>query len=184
MTIFLAILLGTLFGFVLQRVGAADPDKIIDMLRLTDLHLAKTILAAIGVSSFFLFIGMALGLIDSAHLSVKPAYLGVVVGGLILGVGWSIGGFCPGTAVAAVGTGRKDSLWFIAGGLLGAAIFMISYQSLADTTLFKAWAIGKVTLAQTGEYDALIHLNGTMVALLLAVALIGLAFLLPKALRK
>jgi hypothetical protein len=183
MDIVLAIVLGTAFGFVLQRIGAADPDKIIGMLRLTDLHLMKTILLAIGVSSALLFLGLAVGVLDGGNLSVKTAYPGVLVGGLLLGAGWALGGYCPGTGVVALGSGRKDAIAFIVGGLVGAGLFIVTYEGLAGTGLFDKMFGGKVTLADTGAYDALLGLPGLLVALAIGGIMIAAAFLLPKALR-
>lgn len=184
MDINLAIILGTAFGFVLQRIGAADPDKIIGMLRLTDLHLMKTILTGIGVSSCLLFLGMATGLIDSGHLSVKPMYAGVVAGGMVLGVGWAMAGFCPGTGIVALGSGRKDALFFLLGGLAGAGLLTVLYGPLAKTLLFQPLFGGAVTVVRTGEYAALIHgINGTLPALVLGAVFILAAVVLPKSLR-
>ena len=90
--ILLALLLGGLFGFVLDRIGATNPGYIIKMLNLTDLHLMKTILAGIGVASVLLFGGLVLGLVDVGHMSVKTAYVGVFIGGLLLGTGFAIAG--------------------------------------------------------------------------------------------
>jgi uncharacterized membrane protein YedE/YeeE len=61
------------------------------------LHLIKAISLGIGISSLALFVLLAIGIIDASHLSVKSSYVGVVVGGAILGIGWSIAGFCPGS---------------------------------------------------------------------------------------
>ena len=130
MTIFLAIVIGAAFGFVLDRTGATNPNWIVKMLNLRNLHLAKTILMAIGVGSILMFAGQMTGLVDVGHMSVKTAYVGVFVGGLVMGFGWAFSGYCPGTSVTAAASGRKDALFFIAGGLLGAAAYMVTYASV------------------------------------------------------
>ena len=180
--VILAAVFGLLFGFVLHKTGATNPQRIIDMLRLKDFHLVKVILLAIGISSLSLFALSSLGIIN-AHFSVKTAYVGVLVGGLIFGIGWAVSGFCPGTSVAALGTGRKDAFIFVGGGLLGAFLFMLVYGSIKDTALFDKLFGGKATLANTGidKYTTLIDtVPATYVAGGLAVLFIALAFLLPK----
>ena len=186
--IILAILVGGSFGFILHKIGATNPTKIVGFLRLTDLHLAKVILFAIGFSSLFLFILMSLGLIPVAHISVKASYLGVVVGGAIFGIGFGLGGYCPGTTLAALGAGRKDSIFMILGGLVGAWAYVLTYGWLTNTMpwLFDAIAGGKVSLAQTGNeaYPALIDgMSGTLVAGVVALLFMGGAAMLPNKIR-
>ncbi|RVU31445.1 MULTISPECIES: DUF6691 family protein [Neptunomonas] len=181
MKIILALILGTLFGFVLQRVGATDSRKIWGMLTLRDLHLAKAILFAIGVSSIVLFAGMSIGIIDAGHLSVKSSYNGVIVGGMLLGLGWAIAGYCPGTGVAAMGEGKPDAFVYVLGGLAGAFLYTLSYGAIADSWLFSPIGGGKVTLAATGEYSALIATPSAMlVALVLGGLFAAFAVLAPK----
>ena len=101
-------------------------------------------------------------------------------GGLVLGAGWALSGFCPGTGVVAAGTGRFDALSFIAGGLAGAGLFMLNYESLKGTALFDKLFGGKVTLAETGAFESLIGANGALAAIVIAAALIGIAFLVSR----
>jgi len=181
MNIVLAIVLGLLFGFVLQKIGAANPQRIIDMLRLKDFHLMKAILFGIGFSSLVLFILLNIGAVDSTNLSVKASYTGVIIGGAILGLGWAISGFCPGTGIVAAGAGRKDALFFILGGLLGAFVFTVLYASLKTTFLFADLG-GKATLAATGnvKFAALLpSMPGIAIAGGIGIILIVIAWILP-----
>ncbi len=182
MEIFLAIFLGLLFGFVLQKSGAANPQKIIGMLRLKDLHLMKAIFLGIGLSSLLLFAMMALNIVDSGNLSVKTAYIGVIIGGVMLGLGWAIAGFCPGTGLVAAGAFRKDALFFLLGGLVGAFIFILTYGFLTTTFVFDQIGGGKATLAETGieTYTTLIPaIPALAVAGVLAIVFIIIAWVLP-----
>jgi len=181
MTIFLAIVIGAAFGFVLDRTGATNPNKIVKMLNLTNMHLAKTILMAIGVGSVLMFAGQMTGFVDVGHMSVKTAYVGVFFGGMIMGFGWAFSGFCPGTSVVGAASGRKDALFFIAGGLLGAAAYMISYGAIKGTFLMDEIMGGKVTLGTVpgAKYDGITALQGDLVGIALGVVFIIIAFILP-----
>lgn len=185
MKIFLALLLGGAFGYILQRIGATNPTVLIDMLRLRNMHLMKVILLGIGAASIVVF-GLAALNPEWTHFSVKTAYIGVLIGGLIFGLGFAIAGYCPGTSVAALGEGRKDAIFFVLGGLVSALLFTLVYGWLkANTSLFTAvvdTTKGKVTLADTGvsKFGALIDLSPTLVAGVIGIALIAVAVLLPK----
>lgn len=178
----LPIILGVLFGVALQRVGATNPENILNMLRFHDLHLMKAILFAIGLSSTCLFAGMAIGVIDAAHLSVKSTYAGVLAGGAILGVGFALSGYCPGTGLGAAAEGRRDGIWFVLGGLLGAALYMVCYAGIAESGLLGEWLGGKATLAQTGRYQVLMasQLPGWLVAGSIGIGLMVVACVLPR----
>lgn len=181
MNILLAIFLGIFFGFALQRVGANNPQNIIQMLRLKDLHLMKAIFLGIGVSSTLLFVMMAIGVIDSGHLSIKSSYVGVIIGGALLGLGFAIAGYCPGTSLTAIADGRKDAIFFSVGGLLGALLYTLAYGAISDSWLFDKISGGKVMLASGSEkFDALLPmLPGSLVAISIGIVFMLIAWKLP-----
>lgn len=181
MQIFLALLIGGAFGAVLDRVGASNPNVIGRMLNLTNLRLMKAILLAIGTGSVLMFGGQMLGIVDVGHMSVKASYLGVLLGGVLLGFGWALSGFCPGTGVVAAGAGRRDALAFIAGGLLGAAAYMATYPAAKSMGLLDSIAGGKVTLGTVpgSTFEGLTALPGDLIGIVLGLVFVAIAFILP-----
>ena len=181
-SIVLALVIGAAFGAVLDRVGASNPTTINKMLNLTDLRLAKAILLAIGLGSVLMFSGQMAGVVYVGHMSVKSAYAGVFIGGLLLGAGWAVAGYCPGTGVVAAASGRRDALFFVAGGLLGAAAYMVTYPGWKSSGLLnKIWG-GKVTLGAVpgSGYDGVIGLSGDVVGIIMGAVFIVVAFALPE----
>ena len=182
MEILLAIVIGAAFGAVLDRIGATNPTYIGRMLALTNLNLMKTILLAIGTGSVLMFAGQMIGLVDVGHMSVKAAYVGVFIGGLMLGAGWAASGFCPGTGVCAAASGRKDALFFIAGGLLGAAAYMVTYPAWKASGILDDVMGGKTTLGAVpgSKFDGLTAMSGDIIGILMGLAFIVIAFVLPE----
>ena len=184
MNIVLALVIGAAFGATLDRIGATNPNWIIRMLSLRNLHLMKTILLAIGTGSILMFGGQMLGLVDVMHMSVKSAYIGVFIGGLLLGAGWAASGYCPGTGVCAAASGRRDGLFFIAGGLLGAAAYMVTYDSWKASGLLDGIAGGKVTLGTVpgSKFEGIMALPGDILGIVLGLVFVLVAFVLPDSL--
>ena len=136
---------GILFGFLLQKGRVIRYDKQIGALRLQDMTIVKFMLSAIVVGMIGTYLLVDLGL---AKLSIKPMIVGsIVIGGLLFGVGWGLFGYCPGTSMGAVGEGRLDGIWGIAGMLAGAALFAEAFPFL-KTTVLKWGDFGKITLPQ------------------------------------
>lgn len=147
MDLFIGLVTGALFGAALYLSGAACPAKMRQLLRLEDYTIFKIILFALGLASSLLFVFNLVGILEWSHLSVKTMHLGVIIGGLIFGVGFGMVGSCPGTAFAAVGTGvYKQAIMIVLGGIVGALVFSLMYECIANTGIFDALNYGKLTL--------------------------------------
>jgi uncharacterized membrane protein YedE/YeeE len=143
-TLILGFITGIFFGFFLQKGQALKYDKQIGMLRFKDFTILKVMLSAILVGMVGIYFFVDLGI---AKLSLKPTVLGAnIIGGLMFGLGWGMLGYCPGTAVGAIGEGRFDAFWGgVLGMLVGAGIFAEVYTFLKDN-LLKWGDYGKLSI--------------------------------------
>jgi uncharacterized membrane protein YedE/YeeE len=180
MELVLAILLGGLFGYALYSVGAASPKNLIAMLRLENLTLMKIIVFAIGFASALLAVFSMLGWLNPAHLSVKATNLGVLIGGLLFGVGFGTVGTCPGTCVAATGSGGYAKAFSaVLGGLLGAWTFSMTYAFWKSTGMFAVMDLGKLTLFRISDKYPSVFSIGYIGLLVVGILFMAAAWLLP-----
>jgi len=134
-TIIIALFLGVLFGFALNKAGLTRYDKIVNQFRLTDMAVLKFMMTALVVTMLGVYPLRELGIITFP--AIPATYVvGNLVGGLIFGVGMAFAGFCPGTAVAGAGEGKLDYLVpGLLGFLTGAVLFGLTYQSFMPQIL-------------------------------------------------
>jgi hypothetical protein len=119
-----AVILGMGFGFALESSGFSSSRKIIGTFFGYDFVVVKVFFTAAIVASMGLLYLSYLGLVDFSQLYIQPTFLtSAIVGGIIMGIGFSMGGFCPGTSLCAAAVGRIDGLIFFLGMFLGVFIF-------------------------------------------------------------
>lgn len=118
------LLIGFAFGFTLEMSGFGNSQKLAAQFYFKDLTVLKVMFTAIIVAMTLTFGAVGLGLLDFSQVWVNPTYVpSGVFGGLIMGVGFIIGGFCPTTSLASASTGKIDGMFFVLGGFVGAFLF-------------------------------------------------------------
>lgn len=139
------LVIGFLFGYVLEISGFGDSRKLAAQFYFKDLTVLKVMFTAIVVAMLGIFLTTALGFLDYNLLWVNPTYLWPgIVGGLIMGVGFIVGGFCPGTSLVASATGKLDGLFFTLGVLFGIFAFGETVSLFED--FFYSSYMGRFTL--------------------------------------
>ena len=162
-----AVLIGVAFGWFLERAGMGSARKLAGQFYLTDLTVFKMMFSAIVTAMLGAFWLGRLGVLDLSRVYVPETYVvPQLVGGLVFGVGFAIGGLCPGTSCVAAATGRGDGWMLVAGMFAGVLLTGIGFSAFAH--FFDSTARGAFTLPQ------LLHLPyGVVVALVVGIALAG-----------
>lgn len=120
----IALLIGIVFGFILEASGFSSSRKLAGVFYGYDFVVLKVFFTAALVSIIGLLYMDYLGYVDITSLYVHPTYLwGAIIGGVIMGIGFVAGGFCPGTSLCAVAIGKIDAIVYVIGIMVGVFIF-------------------------------------------------------------
>lgn len=159
-------LVGFAFGFTLEMSGFGDSRKLAAQFYFKELTVLKVMFTAIIVAMTLLFGAVGLGLLDFSQVWVNTTYIpSGILGGLIMGVGFIVGGFCPTTSLASASTGKIDGMFFMAGGFVGAFLFGET-EKYFENWYNNAGYYGRLTL------DQVLHLPvGVIVLLIVLMAL-------------
>lgn len=151
------LLAGVLFGYVLEGAGFGSPRKLTAQFALRDWAVFKVMFIAVIVAGVGLWLCEATGIIAGNAVFVPTLFFwAIALGGTLIGAGFALGGYCPGTSTVGLFSGRGDAGVFIIGMLLGTALFAVWFeplesfyraaegpkgQTLMDLTGLPVWAI-------------------------------------------
>ncbi len=166
----IALILGFFFGYILENAGFSSSRKLVGVFYGYDFVVLKVFFtAAITAMIGLIFFGY-FGWIDLSVVYVNPLFLWpAIVGGAIMGVGFILGGFCPGTSMAAASIGRLDAMIFIVGILFGVWIFGENFGWLES--FYTSSNYGSVKIFETLGIS-----QGAFALLIILVALVAFWF--------
>ncbi len=141
--VLLGLFSGIAFGFVIQRVGATNADRMARAHLMLESNIPKFMLTAVILASIGLYGLQSMGIGRTLILPTSLVATGLAA--VIFGIGWGLCGYCPGTAWAAVGEGRMDAVFAFLGGVAGTALFAHLHERLVPV-LYDPTNIGQITL--------------------------------------
>ena len=158
-------IVGIAFGMTLESAGFGNSKLLAAQFYFKDMRVFKVMFTAIIVAMTLIFLSSALGILDYNLIWVPPTYLWPgIAGGLIMGVGFIIGGFCPGTSLVGLATGKLDAIVFVFGVLFGIYLFG---ETVGDYgVFFDSSYMGRFTLPELFDAN-----YGTVVFIIVVAAL-------------
>jgi hypothetical protein len=166
LNLLIAFIIGLGFGIALEQAGFSSSRKLAGMFYGYDVTVIKVFFTAAITGMLGLIFLNYLNLIDLDIVYVNQYYVySAIVGGVIMGAGFIIGGFCPGTSFSAAAIGKIDAMWFIGGSILGIFVFAETYPWWEK--LYMAKYLGDIKIS-----DVLGMQDGIFAIILIVVAAI------------
>ncbi len=163
----IALVFGFFFGLSLERAGLGNPHKLTGIFYLRDFAVPKTMFTAIVVAATGLYLLADLGLLDITRVYLIPTFFWPqLAGGVLFGIGYVVSGYCPGTAVAGLASGRLDALVAMAGIAAGSYLFAVLFPLLEG--FYLSSSLGAPTIPK------LLGVNHWIVIIVLAAAAAGM----------
>lgn len=146
-SLIVAFVIGLFFGFVLEKGGFGSARMLAAQFYFTDMRVFKVMFTAIATAMIGLFYFSWMGFLDLSLIYFGETFLlPQMLGGVILGVGFVIGGYCPGTSAVAISTGRIDAIFYALGGMFGIFVFGEIFPFITD--FFYTTAMGRINLPE------------------------------------
>ncbi|MBS4035558.1 MAG: YeeE/YedE family protein [Ignavibacterium sp.] len=146
-SLIIAFVIGIGFGFFLERAGFGSARKLAAQFYFRDMSVLKVMFSAIVTAMIGLFYLNWIGFIDLSLVYKGDTYLlPQIAGGMLLGIGFVVGGYCPGTSCVAVSTGRIDGIIYLVGVIAGIFFFGEIFPLLSG--FFYSTNMGEITLPQ------------------------------------
>ncbi len=162
-----ALAIGFLFGFVLEQAGFSSSRRLVGVFYGYDLTVLRVFFTGAVTAAIGVLLLAAGGLLDLSAIFVNPTWLyPAIFGGVLMGLGFLLGGFCPGTSVCAAAIGKVDAMVFLIGGVLGVfgyAELFPRFAAFADST----------SLGPAKVYESLGVTPGLFVLLLTVAAILA-----------
>ncbi len=144
----IAFFIGIAFGFLLESAGFSSSKKLAGVFYGYDFTVLRVFMTA-GVTAMVGILVLAhYGLLDLDLIYINPLYLwSAIIGGTIMGFGFLIGGFCPGTSICASVIGKIDGMAFVVGIVIGIFAFIVGYPMFEG--IYKGYNFGIPQLSET-----------------------------------
>jgi rhodanese-related sulfurtransferase/uncharacterized membrane protein YedE/YeeE len=176
LNLIVAFLVGIGFGFVLEQAGFSSSRRLAGVFYGYDFTVLRVFFTAAVTAMSGVLLLDYLGLLDLEAIYINPTWLvPAIVGGAIMGLGFILGGYCPGTSICAAAIGKIDAMFFVGGGILGVFLFGELYP------LYKGF-YDSTSLGPIMVFDSLGISRGAFAFLLIAAALA--AFVVTTAIEK
>lgn len=127
-----ALALGVFFGLALEGAGFGSARKLTAQFTLRDFSVFKVMFTAVIVAAAGLWLAEDFGVMAPRSVFIPTVYTwAIAIGGALIGTGFALGGYCPGTAAVGLASGRWDALVFIVGMVAGVAVFAWGFDTIS-----------------------------------------------------